>query len=93
MSTNLQARLPLVCRMLILPQLQTHTHKAVIMADPRDSESHQGPPPERQTGAQMHDPPASGKGTDDSSNKEQINKTALDVRLSGLHITDMATLC
>ncbi|KAB5583026.1 hypothetical protein GE09DRAFT_1077296 [Coniochaeta sp. 2T2.1] len=43
-----------------------------------DSESHQGPPPERQTGAQMHDPPASGKGTDDSSNKEQTNKSALD---------------
>ncbi|KAH8903489.1 hypothetical protein BR93DRAFT_931092 [Coniochaeta sp. PMI_546] len=43
-----------------------------------DSESHQGPPPERQTGAQLHDPPASGKGTDDSSNKEQTNQAALD---------------
>ena len=46
-----------------------------------DSESHQGPPPERQTGPQMHDPPASGKGTDDSSGKEKTNQTALDVGL------------
>lgn len=50
------------------------------MPQTKDSESHQGPPPERQTGAQMHDPPASGEGTDDSSNKEQANKSALDVR-------------
>jgi hypothetical protein len=45
-------------------------------------EGHQGPPPEQQSGAQMHDTPASGKGTDDASNKEQTNKTALDVRVS-----------
>lgn len=50
------------------------------MPQSKDSESHQGPPPERQTGAQMHDPPASGAGTDGSSNKEQTNKSALDVR-------------
>jgi hypothetical protein len=43
-------------------------------------EGHQGPPPEQQSGPQMHDPPASGKGTDDASNKEQTNKSALDVR-------------
>ncbi|KAL7951593.1 hypothetical protein V8C42DRAFT_304573 [Trichoderma barbatum] len=32
-------------------------------------EGHQSPPPERQTGAQLQDPPASGKGPD-------INKTS-----------------
>lgn len=45
-----------------------------------DNEGHQGPPPEQQSGAQMHDPPASGKGTDDASNKGETNKKALDVR-------------
>lgn len=42
-------------------------------------EGRQSPDPERQTGAQLQDPPASGKGTDDASNKEQTNKESLDV--------------
>lgn len=44
-------------------------------------EGRQSPPPERQTGAQQQDPPASGKGTDNASNKEQTNKESLDVRV------------
>lgn len=43
------------------------------------SEGRQSPPPERQTGAQLNDPPASGKGTDDATNKEQVNKEQLEV--------------
>ncbi|KAH0422963.1 hypothetical protein CcaCcLH18_12478 [Colletotrichum camelliae] len=42
------------------------------------SEGRQSPPPERQTGAQLQDPPASGKGTDDATNKEQVNKEQLE---------------
>ncbi|KAK1851545.1 hypothetical protein CCHR01_05831 [Colletotrichum chrysophilum] len=42
------------------------------------SEGRQSPPPERQTGAQLNDPPASGKGTDDATNKEQVNKEQLE---------------
>jgi hypothetical protein len=30
----------------------------------------------------MHDPPASGKGTDDASHKEDRNKEALEVGIS-----------
>lgn len=41
----------------------------------------QSPPPERSSGKQLHDVPASGKGTDDASHKEDINKAALEVRL------------
>lgn len=40
----------------------------------------QSPPPERSTGKQMHEAPASGKGTDDASRKEDANKAALEVR-------------
>lgn len=39
----------------------------------------QSPPPEEQSGRQLNDPPASGKGTDDASNKEQTNKSGLEV--------------
>ncbi|KAK0671969.1 hypothetical protein QBC41DRAFT_314874 [Cercophora samala] len=39
----------------------------------------QSPPPEEQSGRQLNDPPASGKGTDDATNKEQTNKTGLEV--------------
>ncbi|KAK4151534.1 hypothetical protein C8A00DRAFT_17067 [Chaetomidium leptoderma] len=42
------------------------------------AERGQSPPPERSSGKQMHDPPASGKGTDDASNKEDVNKAALE---------------
>jgi len=40
-------------------------------------EGAESPPPERQTGAQQHDPPASGKGTDKIENKEQVLKDQL----------------
>lgn len=42
-------------------------------------EGRQSPPPENQPGAQLQDPPASGKGTDDVSNKEEVNKSGLEV--------------
>ncbi|KAK4174444.1 hypothetical protein QBC36DRAFT_243312 [Triangularia setosa] len=38
----------------------------------------QSPPPEEQSGKQLNDPPASGKGTDDATNKDQTNKTGLE---------------
>ncbi|KAI8625981.1 hypothetical protein F5Y19DRAFT_479063 [Xylariaceae sp. FL1651] len=38
----------------------------------------QSPPPERSTGAQMHDAPASGQGTDKMDNKEQTNQDQLN---------------
>ncbi len=47
---------------------------------PEPVERGQSPPPERSSGKQMHDPPASGKGTDDATNKKQTNKTGLEVR-------------
>jgi hypothetical protein len=47
---------------------------------PEMPERGQSPPPERSSGKQMHDVPASGKGTDDASHKEDINKEALEVR-------------
>lgn len=39
----------------------------------------QSPPPERSSGKQMHDVPASGKGTDSAPHKEDVNKEALEV--------------
>ncbi|KAK4032662.1 hypothetical protein C8A01DRAFT_40893 [Parachaetomium inaequale] len=45
---------------------------------PEQVERGQSPPPERSTGKQMHDVPASGKGTDNASHKEDINKEALE---------------
>ncbi|POR33866.1 Uncharacterized protein TPAR_05940 [Tolypocladium paradoxum] len=41
-------------------------------------EGRESPPPERQTGAQLHDPPASGQGTDSAQNKEKKPKSELD---------------
>ena len=41
----------------------------------------QSPPPERQTGKQQRDVAGSGTGVDDASNKDQINKSGLEVRL------------
>ncbi|KAK1759776.1 hypothetical protein QBC47DRAFT_410510 [Echria macrotheca] len=38
----------------------------------------QSPPPERSSGKQMHDTPASGQGTDDASHKEETNKSGLE---------------
>ncbi|KAK1975644.1 hypothetical protein LZ30DRAFT_753987 [Colletotrichum cereale] len=40
-------------------------------------EGRQSPSPERQSGAQQQDPPASGTGTDDASNKDATNKESL----------------
>ena len=40
---------------------------------------HQSPPPERSSGRQMKETPASGQGTDDSSRKDQTNTQALKV--------------
>ncbi|KXX73598.1 hypothetical protein MMYC01_209243 [Madurella mycetomatis] len=45
---------------------------------PEGPERGQSPPPERSTGKQMHDAPASGKGTDNASHKQDINKEALE---------------
>ncbi|GAB1316023.1 hypothetical protein MFIFM68171_06233 [Madurella fahalii] len=45
---------------------------------PEGPERGQSPPPERSTGKQMHDAPASGRGTDNASHKEDINKEALE---------------
>ncbi|KAL2162261.1 hypothetical protein VTH06DRAFT_7174 [Thermothelomyces fergusii] len=42
------------------------------------SEGGQSPPPERSTGKQLHDVPASGKGIDDASHKKDVNKEALE---------------
>jgi hypothetical protein len=39
----------------------------------------ESPSPERSSGKQMHDTPASGKGTDNATNKEQTNKQGLEV--------------
>ncbi|KAK3316449.1 hypothetical protein B0H66DRAFT_561336 [Apodospora peruviana] len=45
---------------------------------PEGPERGQSPPPERQSGKQLSDTPGTGQGTDDASNKEQSNKSALD---------------
>ncbi|KAK0617023.1 hypothetical protein B0T14DRAFT_524222 [Immersiella caudata] len=45
---------------------------------PEPVERGQSPPPERSSGKQMHDPPASGTGTDDASHKEDVNKKQLE---------------
>jgi len=48
-------------------------------------EGGQSPPPERQTGAQLNEVPASGKGTDDASGKAETNKSQLEVRARRSH--------
>jgi hypothetical protein len=39
----------------------------------------------------MHDPPASGKGTDDASHKEDRNKEALEVGINFLSHSTLVT--
>lgn len=39
----------------------------------------ESPPPETQSGRQLHDAPASGQGTDKMDNKEQTNDDQLKV--------------
>ena len=43
------------------------------------SEPGQSPPPERQTGKQLHDPPGSGKGIDNASHQLELNKESIEV--------------
>ncbi|KAK4110998.1 hypothetical protein N656DRAFT_781318 [Canariomyces notabilis] len=45
---------------------------------PEGPERGQSPPPERSSGRQMLETPASGKGTDDATNKQDVNKEALE---------------
>ncbi|KAI0398961.1 hypothetical protein F4802DRAFT_83907 [Xylaria palmicola] len=47
------------------------------MSSASKNEGRQSPPPERQTGAQIHETPASGQGTDKADNKEQTNQDQL----------------
>lgn len=42
-------------------------------------EGRQSPPPERQTGRQVNDPPASGQGTDQTDQKDKMNKEQFKV--------------
>jgi len=49
------------------------------MSSVSKDEGRQSPPPEAQSGAQMHDTPASGKGTDNIENKGQVNDDQLKV--------------
>lgn len=48
-------------------------------------EGRQSPPPERQTGAQLNDVPASGKGTDEAPDKQNKLQDQLKVHLTSLH--------
>ncbi|GJN82215.1 hypothetical protein PLIIFM63780_005754 [Purpureocillium lilacinum] len=41
-------------------------------------EGHQSPPPEQQSGRQLHDPPAHGQGTDDAKNKDKTLKKEIE---------------
>ncbi|KAI1380449.1 hypothetical protein F4677DRAFT_406916 [Hypoxylon crocopeplum] len=41
------------------------------------NEGRQSPPPERQTGAQLQDAPASGQGTDEAPNKKETMEDQL----------------
>ncbi|KAI8944522.1 hypothetical protein F4801DRAFT_571454 [Xylaria longipes] len=47
------------------------------MSSASKNEGRQSPPPESQTGAQIHETPASGQGTDNADNKEQTNQDQL----------------
>ncbi|GAW24795.1 hypothetical protein EKO27_g11795 [Xylaria grammica] len=47
------------------------------MSSASQNEGRQSPPPERQTGPQLHETPASGQGTDKIDNKEQTNEDQL----------------
>jgi hypothetical protein len=49
------------------------------MSSVSKNEGRQSPPPEAQSGAQMHDTPASGKGTDNIENKAKVNDDQLKV--------------
>ncbi|KAJ9132472.1 hypothetical protein NKR23_g11256 [Pleurostoma richardsiae] len=54
------------------------SHPSIFtMAPPKDAGG-QSPPPERQSGPQLHEAPASGHGTDNASKKEETNKSGLE---------------
>ncbi|KAK5635386.1 hypothetical protein RRF57_011098 [Xylaria bambusicola] len=50
------------------------------MSSASKNEGRQSPPPQQQSGAQLHDAPASGQGTDNANNKDQTNQDQLKVR-------------
>ncbi|KAI5918202.1 hypothetical protein F4810DRAFT_693413 [Camillea tinctor] len=47
------------------------------MSSASGNEGRQSPPPESQTGAQLHEVPASGKGTDEAPNKKEAMEDQL----------------
>ncbi|KAI0505898.1 hypothetical protein F5B22DRAFT_490428 [Xylaria bambusicola] len=47
------------------------------MSSASKNEGRQSPPPQQQSGAQLHDAPASGQGTDNAANKDQTNQDQL----------------
>ncbi|KAI0139116.1 hypothetical protein F4776DRAFT_618161 [Hypoxylon sp. NC0597] len=47
------------------------------MSSASSNEGRQSPPPERQTGAQLTDAPASGQGTDEAPNKKEAMQDQL----------------
>ncbi|KAI0144383.1 hypothetical protein GGR57DRAFT_482392 [Xylariaceae sp. FL1272] len=47
------------------------------MSSASQNEGRQSPPPEAQSGKQLHDAPASGQGTDSADNKDQTNADQL----------------
>ncbi|KAI0197830.1 hypothetical protein F4808DRAFT_437768 [Astrocystis sublimbata] len=47
------------------------------MSSQSKNEGRQSPPPEAQSGAQLHDAPGSGQGTDKADNKDQTNQDQL----------------
>ncbi|KAK3349264.1 hypothetical protein B0T25DRAFT_582239 [Lasiosphaeria hispida] len=49
---------------------------------PEPLERGESPPPERLSGKQQKDTPATGKGTDDATNKEETNKSGLEALTS-----------
>ncbi|KAI0477429.1 hypothetical protein GGR56DRAFT_408302 [Xylariaceae sp. FL0804] len=58
--------------------LQSSTHHIPpITMSSASNEGRQSPPPETQSGAQLHDTPASGQGTDNASNKNETNQDQL----------------
>lgn len=54
-----------------------HLQSTITMSS---AEGRQSPPPESQSGAQLKDTPAQGQGTDDASNKQETNKSSIEVR-------------
>ncbi|KOS19920.1 hypothetical protein ESCO_005562 [Escovopsis weberi] len=57
-----------------------------------DRPGRQSPSPERQSGAQLHDPPASGQGLGPIKNKEQLLKDQIAVYLPAYLVTFLLPL-